>query len=351
METRRLESYDLLAPLQATSDGHTCQFCKRIFELKKSFNRHMRTVHQPIQETPFLCTKCERRFLRKDVLTRHETTQHGAQRTVVQCSVCHKHIRPRALAEHRASQVCKRAKAQVDKVQIEVLRAAFTDHYAKARFASVPAYLPAIIDVLLVSAWLWVKLRPWGRGRDSADVWLMRSQVAAPSIEFLELKGLVYRAVLKALRHYDPRREPYLLEAIVARTTVIMFTDGWDLGMTGIQAVVALERREIGSTGTKRAFVDSTIADAYKTVLSREVAVHQIASCWEMFRAHIKLVRVSAIDFIDEAPRYSNEAPELQIRQMRPEQWTGRYERELAHLAQLSLAIPDSAQASEPELG
>ena len=59
-----------------SESNHQCLRCPKSFPLKKTLNRHLKTVHN---NGVFCCTTCSIVFKRKDILKRHGREQHGSK--------------------------------------------------------------------------------------------------------------------------------------------------------------------------------------------------------------------------------------------------------------------------------
>lgn len=86
-----------------------CGPCNKIFTARKSYLRHLRTVHkQIVGKLPALatneCDRCHLRFARKDLLLRHTKHQHSQGKAT--CHLCGAQVAPRWLAEHATSWAC-----------------------------------------------------------------------------------------------------------------------------------------------------------------------------------------------------------------------------------------------------
>ena len=98
-----------LYPFTASSKtGFVCDVCDASFPVKKSLNRHSKTVHGP---GIFRCYLRAGRFKRKDILERHLDEQHNETAKTVLCAGCGRSVCPRYLPSHKDSQVCQNARA------------------------------------------------------------------------------------------------------------------------------------------------------------------------------------------------------------------------------------------------
>ena len=106
---------------QAVATKHTgkakqrtaCPICG-IIMLKKVLQRDLDSVHG---HGSYCCGPCGQSFGRRDFLDRHAVEQHGVKAGAagtVQCTICGKKVRSRALKDHFESKACKTAKAQSD---------------------------------------------------------------------------------------------------------------------------------------------------------------------------------------------------------------------------------------------
>ncbi|KAK3627857.1 hypothetical protein LTR56_018973 [Elasticomyces elasticus] len=164
---------------------------------------------------------------------------------------------------------------------------------------SLAKCLPAIFDVLLVSTWLFAKLRPWGPG--TSDLYLGKALVTTPSPEVLHLKGLMERAMMRALREFNPRIDNGLIDALIMFKGVLYMLEGWEAITYHTRTVIRLEFEAILMCGGLREYPDPLVADIFTTVLSREVPSSEVSKCRNLMKTALQMVRDNAIIEIQKA--------------------------------------------------
>ena len=326
--------------LQSSDDGllvlkpFACTTCRNRFSARKTLYRHMRTTHTPEHQSKFKCLKCGKACARKDILDRHVRTQHSAgdHAVTVQCELCEKWMRPRSLPAHQASAACRQ------------------EQQDNARRTSTPSYLPAIADPALLSAWLFVKFKPWGDGH----LWLHphhdpKQTLAQPSIEVMELRSQVYRTIIGALSAPNVDRDPALADAMAALIMVTCQIEGWNAARIHVQGFVRLADMQIKAAGgDPRAFAETSAIDAFRTVLAKdkEVARSAVPTCEGVSALSLQLLRRAAIDIISAPLMYAGEPVWLRVHYLDGHDWFRRYEQELLPIA----ALADSVTHASPHL-
>ncbi|KAK5724670.1 hypothetical protein LTR15_004717 [Elasticomyces elasticus] len=236
---------------------------------------------KPTSEKPSpIRSICLKVVKRKDDLRRHEINQHDGGRMHV-CDICSKAVRPRQLPQHWKSHACMQASQQKDGNWLQRLKHA----------GSVPGNLPAILDIVLMSAWFFVKVRPWGC--HNAGVWLLRPMGSKPSIEVLELKGVMSRGLGRALRNYDPLRDTTILDSLMIFAMVMTWLDGFEATLLHTKEIVHREY-QTSLAGGVRTYEDAQIADILTFVLSHEVEAPEIQRCRRLAIEGLNMVRESA---------------------------------------------------------
>ena len=110
-------SMDMVYPLSehsAVRQGR-CPMCGKTM-LIKTLSRHIRAMHGSGYPA---CPLCEKICRRKDTLDRHMAEKHGEKAGVfgtVECAVCGKSVRERALRDHFRSRACVEARAKCSSV-------------------------------------------------------------------------------------------------------------------------------------------------------------------------------------------------------------------------------------------
>ncbi|KAK4901734.1 hypothetical protein LTR27_001506 [Elasticomyces elasticus] len=157
---------------------------------------------------------------------------------------------------------------------------------------AVPGNLPAILDIVLMSARFFVKVRPWGC--HNAGVWLLRPMGGKPSIEVLELKGVMSRGLARALTNYDPLRDTTVLDALMIFSMVMTWLDGFEATMLHTKEIV---HREYQTTlaGGVRTYEDAQMAEILTFVLSHEVEAPEVQRCQLLATEGLNIVRESAL--------------------------------------------------------
>ena len=97
---------DLASPASPTL--FQCRRCNRQFTIRRSFLRHIKSVHEA---KTFSCIECKIKFARKDTRDRHLTEKHSGVKMSVKCVHCGRCVAKRALTEHLDSDVCHKTRA------------------------------------------------------------------------------------------------------------------------------------------------------------------------------------------------------------------------------------------------
>lgn len=189
-----------------------CPICKGIFPLRKTLNRHLRTVHQP---SKIRCRHCALEFNRKDIKDRHELEQHGTSSDAVECSICHVQVRQRALSSHFNSKRHGRAQKQADEIHLTLSKVG-----RGLRASRIPD-TEALIDPTLVTTCLIVKLL----ARFSGLLWPLCVDTIKQSFEMLKLKGQALRSISKMIeRRPLPKSTEFM--APVATMAIVQWIFG-----------------------------------------------------------------------------------------------------------------------------
>ena len=191
----------------ALSKLHHCSICAKYFPLKKTRDRHLRTVHF---RANYQCASCNEDFKRKDIRDRHEREQHGDKKGTVRCPICSREVRARAIDEDWRSSACQQAQDKADAALIETV----TDEAGRSGFG-VGSLYPAlhVIDSLLVSAYTLKNFLKFWNCK-------IADEVSTRQIEILEQLGVSMRLVRKAMRQEDIAQNVFLLDASLALSAV-----------------------------------------------------------------------------------------------------------------------------------
>lgn len=277
---------------------HTCPFCKQVFPLRKTLNRHMSSALHLSNGPSFTCNSCGIGCSRKDILSRHKASQHNERGKTVQCSVCHQHIRPRSLRGHLASRACKRAEKRNHAFSngVGTLRSYWNNSNSSNAGPAMPPVLPAVLDINLLGAWLFVKVKPF---QDTYALWLGRTTIA-PSRDVLKLKGLLFKTIRNAIASPSVAQDPFLVDVLALFNILSCMTDGWNATQVHRYAFVRLVHLQLSVWPRSREeFSNVRPAEAFQDILRK---VHDNASdilkCERIIQMAIKMMRSSAFDTV-----------------------------------------------------
>ncbi|KAI5367351.1 Putative Zinc finger C2H2-type [Septoria linicola] len=278
-----------------------CPHCQRQFALRKSLYRHIRTIHRADGPLEFPCFHCDHEFSRQDILVWHMHTQHGGKiGATVPCELCAKHVHPRSLAAHKTSAACRKAQRERLQVYLDGI-----DGINEGAEAANISYLPAIGDVIMLSAWLFIKFRPWGDQHRWMDAHHDPNKIGPhTSNEVLALRGLVYRQTIRALSASNIDRDSLLLDSLAILTMFFCQTEGWTAARQHTQAYVRLALMQLNALDNSRvAFTSVPAADTFRTVLLREAQHQQVPEraidcCETLITKSLSLLREAAWDII-----------------------------------------------------
>ncbi|KAK3632635.1 hypothetical protein LTR56_016243 [Elasticomyces elasticus] len=99
-----------------------------------------------------------------------------------------------------------------------------------------------------------------------------------PSIEVLELKGVISRGLGRALRNYDPLRDTTVLDSLMIFAMVMTWLDGFEATLLHTKEIVHREY-QTSLAGGVRTYEDAQIADIFTFVLSHEVEDPEVQRC------------------------------------------------------------------------
>jgi len=169
--------------------------------------------------------------------------------------------------------------------------------------------------------------------------------VTTPSIEVLELKGLMFRGLIRALRDYDPRRDSDLIDALMIFKIALYMLDGWEASTFHTQTLVQLEYQTPLSLGRLRDYPNTLVEDILMTVLSREMSGTEVAQCWSLVSTGLQLIRESVQYEIRKA-----EPVEPAVTRLRQDEWARHYENCLLECAHIAFDISDNGLQTERDL-
>ncbi|SMR56714.1 unnamed protein product [Zymoseptoria tritici ST99CH_1E4] len=181
-----------------------------------------------------------------------------------------------------------------------------TKYLQRNHRATTPDYLPAIAiaDLVLLSVWLFVKLKPWGVNHCwPDDRWLDKPirTFPRPEVEVLQLREVVYQALRKAGSSPNIINDPFFPDALIMFTFYMSMTDGWASGLQQVEFLVLLAsaRMQTAASGASEAYRTTVAVDAFRTVLSRYVKSEYVLALEGMFTMAQTIMRNSAMDTIE----------------------------------------------------
>ncbi|SMR56734.1 unnamed protein product [Zymoseptoria tritici ST99CH_1A5] len=214
----------------------------------------------------------------------------------------------------------------------------------RAGYMPTPDYLPAIADPVLLSAWLFVKLKPWGPNHCWADDRWLTSPPRTfdrPLVEVLELRGVVYRTLLNACTSGNITRDPYYPDALIMMSLFVCQTDGFKSALVHCEFLNWLAYQQIKIGGLARDTYRTTIAiDAFRTVLGRYVKVEYIDSLQRMFTMALQAMRNGVIDLIDGPFEHIKEPVWRRTLHLNAAGWCIRYRDNLLAITNVAESIP-----------
>ncbi|SMY23418.1 unnamed protein product [Zymoseptoria tritici ST99CH_1A5] len=329
------------------------------------------------------CNHCGNRFTRKDILSRHIQTQHKAAHATISCGLCGKQVRPRSVPAHLASDSCKRSRSNTDiDIDIDVLAVARGWNFdldeldgmfsgdifvsngpttnistpplsrqRQAKYMPTPNYLPAVADPVLLSAWLFIKLKPWGSAHRWADPDPLRLATtplrafSKPSVDILELRALVFRTLRKALTTPNTLdRDPYFPDALIMLVLFTCQTEGWAAAIPHGEPLLWLAERYLKGIGSRECYKSTIAGDAFGTVLSRYVKNKYAEPLQRMFTMAQRVMRQTVIDLIDGPFEHFQVPVWRRPYLLRDEDWFVNYEDQLRPIIHLADSIPDNIE-------
>ncbi|KJX98429.1 hypothetical protein TI39_contig412g00023 [Zymoseptoria brevis] len=214
----------------------------------------------------------------------------------------------------------------------------------RAGHMPTPDYLPGIADPVLLSAWLFVKLRPWGPNHCWADDrWLVTPPRTfdRPSVEVLELRGVVYRTLLNACTSGNITRDPYYPDALNMMSLFVRQTDGFKSALVHCEFLNWLSYQQIKIGGLARDTYRTTIAiDAFRTVLGRYVKGEYVDPLQRMFTMALQAMRNGVIDLIDGPFEHIKEPVWRRTLHLNAAGWYSRYRDNLLAITNVAKSIP-----------
>ncbi|KAF2167367.1 hypothetical protein M409DRAFT_53972 [Zasmidium cellare ATCC 36951] len=283
-----------------TGPPFSCPLCAQTFQLKKTLIRHAKDSIANLEGSPFVCSifDCGLRFKRKDILSRHMKSQHSAGRTLVQCPVCSQEVRPRSLKGHQATQACANARPSAATSSDQVVPTASQSDDSKEAFYSLHSYLHDILDCVLLTAWLFTTVKPWGPGEMTPALWFVQAQPPR-SYEVEKLKCLFLKTLKTAVEAPDISWNGHLLDAIAIIKVITTMTEGWKYSNPHSDAYKRLAEIQIRRLSlTKDAFINSQRSQAWDSVLNQTVPENDRPKCVNIVKLILGVMRKATWDSV-----------------------------------------------------
>ncbi|EME43584.1 hypothetical protein DOTSEDRAFT_35820 [Dothistroma septosporum NZE10] len=185
---------------------HFCSVagCSRNYPLRKSLNRHVRTIHEG---QIFACKDCSKTFSRKDHRNRHEDETHCRLTRTVRCSSCDKVMLVRTLGDHLKTHA-----------HIEAESGAISENCLIIKDCRL-WNSESLVDPLLLTSWLFCKMNLDSITQGS---WDMINMHCRPTVQVLELRGFAMRTLGTIdIENYDLTRLVHSVEALMMTDAMI----------------------------------------------------------------------------------------------------------------------------------
>ncbi|GIZ47674.1 hypothetical protein CKM354_001075900 [Cercospora kikuchii] len=310
--------------------------CRQTFSERKSLYRHLRTVHGFARfSCPFSCSELS--FARQDILKRHIKSHHSEGAAKVACKVCDTSVRLRSLPAHWRSAKHKKAQAVATKARDATMR--YLRQYSER--SPTPDYPDAIADPVLLAAWAFMKLNPWGC---NSHRWMAFETAPDPpmklSEDYLKLRVEVYRQLRKAVGTEQAIRDRALPDALVIMTVLDAQTDGFEAGMVHCRALIRLGTLQLSEADDTETWInDESSAEAFETASLR--GVHEISRhpCQRLFTMLLKLMRRAAVQTMFMPFHDSDVSVWDRLDFLTHDAWVGHYAQELQTIKSLAQSI------------
>lgn len=307
--------------------------CQKRFSERKSLYRHMRMkhFHSGVAEFPCPHPECGLSFARQDILKRHTKSQHSEEEPIL-CNVCNKFVRRRSVPAHQRSMKHRKAQARAFQyITTENLRR-YTER------PPTPNYLDAITDPVLLSAWAFIKLKPWGHTSRRMMNFATAPEVPIKvSIEYLTLRDQVSKSLLHYLSCEPAVRDAALPDALAIMGVVDSITGDFEAGMYHARALVRLGFAQLSSWSNAQQWLQSEPSvEAFETATTKGVSSEARQSSQNVIRMLVKLMRRATVEIMF-MPFQDLDLPVWdRVDHLTHDDWVGNYRQEL--LAIISLA-------------
>lgn len=165
-------------------------------------------------------------------------------------------------------------------------------------FCSLQSHLQDVLDCVLLAAWLFVKIKPWGPGESAVQCWLPQKQRPL-SYEVEKLKNKMFRTMRNALESPDMPWNSHLLDAMAIIKCVTAVTEGWESSNPHSNAYKKLSKIQITRKSlTKEAFTNSPLSQAWDSVLDQTVQDTDRPKCRQVIQMFLSLMRSATWDSV-----------------------------------------------------
>jgi hypothetical protein len=214
----------------------------------------------------------------------------------------------------------------------------------RSQHLPTPNYLPAIADPVLLGAWMFVKLKPWGPKHCWADDgWLVGPPrtYSNPPEGIFKLRAVVYRSILNALANDSITRDPYFPDALIMLILFTCQTDGWEVALTHCQPLVWLACSQLQSgSGSREAYQTTIAVDAFRTVLSQHVRSEYVTPLERVFTMAQRIMRKAVVDIIDTPPEDTSVPVWHRSLSLKASLWYQSYKEPLLFIRDIAESIP-----------
>ncbi|KAK4500698.1 hypothetical protein PRZ48_008887 [Zasmidium cellare] len=167
-------------------------------------------------------------------------------------------------------------------------------------FCSLSSHLHEILDCVLLAAWLFTELRPWGPSDTTSSLWF--AKVAPPPMEEVEkLKCKFLNTLRTSIDAPDMPWNAHLLDAIAIIKVVTVMTEGWsqsDPHSDGYKRLADTQIRRMKLT--KDQFINSPRSQTWDSILLRTVPEQDRAKCSQVINRILGLIRMATWDSVSE---------------------------------------------------
>lgn len=271
-------------------------------------------------------------------------TQHfGNDDKKVRCKLCSKLVRPRSLTAHQGKGGCQkeqRKRGVIQEVDLTTEDAVSEGEMVVA--ISTSNSLPQIVDPVVVSAWLFAKVLPWGPQPETTQIW-RGGKLLEASHEIMDLKTMAYHSILRVLEGNDYYSDQFFADALICLTMGVYYTEGWEAMKRHMKACVRLIYIQMEAAQSRKGgqiYLRTAVpASVYESVLRGIVPDSAVEHCARLITMSIDLLRIGAVD-INAAPQmHPDEEVWRRVDLVEQHHWYGRYAPQVAAITDLASSI------------